>query len=249
MNHSTQAHFSQQEVASFCASAVEREEEGGRLLTLSLLAAVSLHLCSLPALPRKRLPANALVSPCSLLPFPGARHRCFLPGLSPSKHTSLGPCPTYVPHGCLVMESYPWNDQIGLTRNAWRSLTFPRSGKSQQVRPLGHAGNSDLPFLLWREKSSEMGILGSQKLKSKAALMHWFSPGKERLFTMLLLTWDLSTSSLLSVWLRVTPSLHILPTFCTKPAQPKCSITPLDACGRVSKSHQTSHCNYTSFQE
>lgn len=91
MNHSTQAHLSQQEVASFRASAVEKEEEeGGRLLTLSLLAAVSLLL------PHKKLPGNALVSPCSLLPFPGARHLCFLPGLSPLQtHISLS-----LPHLC-----------------------------------------------------------------------------------------------------------------------------------------------------
>lgn len=123
MNHSTQAHFSQQEFSCLCGrgGGGRRRQAANRVTA----AVVSLHLLSLLALRHKQLWKNALLSPCPLLPLPGARHLCFLPGFI---------------HFCLI--------------------------------------------------------------------------------------------------LRLTPLLHILPTFCTKPAHPKCSITPLDACGRVSKSHK-----------
>lgn len=102
MNHSTQAHLSQQEVVSFRASAVEKEEEeGGRLLTLSLLAAVSLLL------PHKKLPGNALVPPCSLYCLSQEQGTCvFCLAFHLSKHTSLCPCPIYAPHTSLGMERY-----------------------------------------------------------------------------------------------------------------------------------------------
>lgn len=47
---------------------------------------------------------------------------------------------------------------------------------------------------------------------------------------------------------RVTPALHILPTPCTKPTQPMCSVVPLHACGRLSKSHHDAHCSQISQQ-
>lgn len=84
-------------------------------------------------------------------------------------------------------------------------------------------------YCIWRDKTREreFGILGSQDMKSEAALMPGSSPGKEMLFTMALVNLALICSfPPFCLTLRVTPALHVLPMFCTKPAQPKCSVTP-----------------------
>jgi len=52
-----------------------------------------------------------------------------------------------------------------------------------------------------REGSRELefGTLRSQEMKSKAASMHQFSPGKEMLFATVIVTWGSPAASLLSV--------------------------------------------------
>lgn len=180
MNHSTQAHFSQQEAVSFRASAVgEEEEEGGRLLTVSLLAAGLPPLLSLPALPHKQLPENALVSPCSLLPFPGARHLCFPPGLSPLQtHISL-------PMSCLCFPHISGDGEVPLEpadRSDHKGLKEPEISMERQVA----TGQTSWTCRKLGENQRD-GVWhpwgwGSEEMKSKAALIHWFTPGQEAVY-------------------------------------------------------------------
>lgn len=176
----------------------------------------------LPALPHKGLPTNVLfASRFSLPPFWAARHLCFLPGLSPLQTFISLPfsCPIYVPHRSLVIERYLWNRHIGLTRNTWKSPRFPGSGKSRPRRFLGHAENRNLLGLKRENQRAGVWHPGKSGDGKQSSLDAPVQP-RERdaiyygaCYLGLVCSFPLSCLTL-----TVTPALHVLPTFCSKPA-------------------------------
>lgn len=101
------------------------------------------------------------------------------------------------------------------------------SGKSQPMRFLGRAGNWDLLHLKGKKQRAGVWHPGKSGDEKRSSLDASVQPReRDAVYYGACYLGLVCSFPTFCLTLRASPALHVLPTFCTKPAQPKRCVTP-----------------------